>query len=985
MPATNQKTLRFFWKVTFAIMLIFVSQPFYAGTQSLNMEYAYKHYSVHDGLAQMQVMSLFQDHKGYLWCVTKAGLSRFDGQRFKNYTNSVLPGFDITIMGESIGGRLLLFGSANYAELKGDSINMHEYPQHGQSSSIFPHSLKHKQKALLITSVQGKRISAVMDYSKLDSLKIFGVNQDLGSIVFLEEGDNNYIWQCNRDTLFVSDVKSKKLIRKIPNPKQLTQISQCGSGFIGINNQHKIYQLKDDAFELLFSIEEPSRFIKIIPTPVNDALIVKTDQNLYYFKNELVPIKQNLTQIRDLLFDTEDNLWVSTEEGLYNFFQLDFVNYSFNMGNKDWVWSVLEDDKHNFWFASYQNGLWKWDGVKSTDYTKTVNNQLSKHLKRRPVPEYYRYYMGASKLNNALFFPTECNVLKYENESFSAVNGLPELPFQMTKTYVGETLLCSGYPGLFEIKNNKLLRSWNRDQLKVSSVVNFERCGNDSFIVIGQAGVSLVSGDSIKHFENQNTTYSYSLAKDHKNNIWIGGIQHLNIFRGDSVSLVKSFNEEAFYSLLFVQPHYLFLGGIKGLYLADLNEYYQHGNFETILFNQNNGFTGVECGQNGFLTDTEGKVWIPTSDLVTRFDPQRLIERQKQSPRIYLHTSISSDNIKWQTQTNPQNLELPYSQNNIRFNVDAVSFANSGKIRYYYQLDGLQNNWSEPSESNEIIFYKLRAGTYEFKVKADAGISNITSEILRVKFKIEKPFWLKWWFIVLGLIVLHGVVLSLIYSARKREKQKAATQQRLTQLRSEALAAQLDPHFVMNCLNNISGLVNADYKQRANDYIVKFSKLLRVILQSVKKESISLSHEIEIVTNYLELERFRCNECFTYSIALPSQLSTETIMVPPMMLQPLVENSIKHGFGSQKTNDAHIDIKITVKEKELYICIQDNGQGLKKQSPTLGTGLGTKITRERIELLQASRNIHFQIFDRNPGAEVKFRIPLVINTDNQKN
>ena len=152
----------------------------------------------------------------------------------------------------------------------------------------------------------------------------------------------------------------------------------------------------------------------MISTPANDALIVKTDQNLYIYKNKLILIKKELTQIRDLVYDVEDNLWVATEEGLYNFFQLNFQNFKFNMGNKDWVWSVQEDEKHYFWFASYQNGLWKWDGKKTFNYTNMLNRQLPKHLKRRPLPNYYAYYMGASQHGSTLFFPTECNVLKYE-------------------------------------------------------------------------------------------------------------------------------------------------------------------------------------------------------------------------------------------------------------------------------------------------------------------------------------------------------------------------------------------------------------------------------------------------------------------------------------------------------------------------------------------------------------------------------------------
>ncbi|QIA06320.1 sensor histidine kinase [Draconibacterium halophilum] len=842
-------------------------------------------------------------------------------------------------------------------------------------------SHRFKQKIIYDSSPDSEMLQQVMDYSTIDSIKLYNINPEWGSVIFMEEGSQNYMWQMNADSIYISDVTTGNLIRQLYTSENIISVVQFGNDFAGYNNQHEVFLIHNDKISPLFSIAEPAGFFKLISSPANDALIVKTDQNLYIYKNKLTVIKEELTHIRDLVYDVEDNLWVATEEGLYNFFQLNFQNFKFNMGNKDWVWSVQEDEKHNFWFASYQNGLWKWDGENITDYTNVVNRQLPKHLKRRPVPNYYAYYMGASRRGSTLFFPTEYNVLKYESEKFSPVLGLPELPFQMTKVYPDGKLYCSGYPGLFILDENNKVKSWTREELGVSSVLNFEFDKNNNLVVIGRNGLSVIKNNRIIHYDNAHLLHSYSLAKDHHKNIWVAGIEHVNLFNGNSVKQIESREGEAFYSMIFVKPHFLFLGGIKGLYIADLQKYYESGVFETILFNQSNGFTGIECGQNGFLTDAEGMLWIPTSDLVTRFDPMQLIQQQIIPPRIFLNVNSSVDNIQWNPETTVKSTTFDYKHNNLKFSIDAVSFTNSGNIRYYYRLKGLQENWSEATDNNEIIYYNLRPGKYEFEVKADAGVSQATSETLHATFTIKHPFWEKWWFIVIEVVVLSVAVFFLIQYFRKREKKKAATKQRLTQLRSEALAAQLDPHFVMNCLNNISGLVNAGYKKQANQYIVSFSKLLRVILQNVKKESISLNSEIEIVSKYMELEQFRCNHCFSFKIVLPQNHSTEKILVPPMMLQPLVENSIKHGFSGVKINNAEIVINIEVRNRFLYISVLDNGKGFKEQSNSFGTGLGTKITRERIELLQKRQNLQFEISDRNPGANVSFRIPLVLKAD----
>ncbi|MDX8337669.1 histidine kinase [Draconibacterium sp. IB214405] len=960
-------------------MIVFIFSVNQLHAQKLHQEYTSKHYTIHDGLAQMQVMSLFQDSKGYLWSYTKAGLSRFDGKHFKNYTDDIkIAGFDIITMGETEAGNLLLFGPSNFAELEDGSVEIYNYPDNQSSSSLAYFCPKKKLKEIYRFLPDNKKQIEILSYANTDSLISYPVNNNAGQVIYISESVENLVWQTDFDSIYISELKTRQTVKTLANPYSINQIIRWRDDYIGVNNNYQVFKLINNTFHFLFQIQPPVRFFKIIQTPSNDALIIKTDCDIFYYKDKLVPIKQNLTSIRDILFDYEDNLWVATEEGLYNFFQLNFVNYTFSKGNKDWVWSVIEDDNNNFWFASYQNGLWKWDRESITDYTDLLNTNLKHHIANTDLHKMYRYYMGASRMGSTLYFPTECNVLQYKNDTFSPVEDLLELPYQITKALPDSTMIFAGFAGLFIKKPNGNIKYRSRDSVGVSSILSVEADTKNRIVAVGKNGVAVVSNDSIIRYQQDNVRRSYSTTKDHKNNIWIGGIKNLNLYTNDTIIPIAQKEEEAFYSLLFVAPHYLFMGGIKGLYVANLDDYYKNGIFETVLYNESSGFTGLECGQNGFFTDSEEMIWIPTSDLVTRFDPKKLIDKKITSPRIFLNTTVSPDNIRWQNLNSTGNNSFNFNHNNIRFLVDVISFANAGNIRFYYKLEGLQDDWLPASEINEVTFYQLKPGTYRFLVKADAGVSSACSDTLFFDFEIQKPFWQKWWFILSEIILLALLVYFLVQFFRKKEQQKAATRQRLMQLKSEALAAQLDPHFVMNCLNNISGLVNAGHKEQANTYIVKFSKLLRVILQSIKKESISLSEELEIVKKYMELEQFRCNDCFSYEIVLPENCSTETISVPSMMLQPLVENSIKHGFSDVNNRELKIQITITTEDRKLRFSIADNGKGLQANKETSGTGLGTQITRERIELLQKKSNIKFEMSDRNPGVEIKFEIPLLI-------
>lgn len=973
----------------FALLLVVLGTLFMshkkACAQKVTKEYTNKHYTIHDGLAQMQVMSIYKDSKGYLWCNTKSGISRFDGQNFKNFTKGFFGsnGTDILTFGEDSSQNLIIFSSTKLTKIIGDSVQHFDYP-----ANVFNSSSNNKSHLKSICEINvidpNKRVeTAILNYENPDSMFVISVNQDFGHIFYFDEKDENIIWQTNGDSIYIVDFNKHQIVNSFANPEKINSIVYSGGKIFGVSASSALYSFKQNNFELILRTGFNNNYFHVIPTPGNDAFIIKTSTNLYIYKNKLELIKENLTFIRDMVFDDEENLWVATEEGLYNFFQLNFVNYSFGRGNKDWVWSVIEDNDKNMWFASYQNGLWKWDGNKITDYTKKINSEFGDLIKNKPGQPFFRYYMGASKSSSALYFPTECNVLKYNGISFSPVQGLTDAPFQITKTYPDGTLLCGGYAGLYEIKQNGKIRKWERESLKISSVLNVERDKNQNLVAVGKGGVAVIKKDTILNFATRNCLQSYCLTKDHKNNFWIGGIENINLFHDDSIRLVTQKKQEAFYSILFVEPHHLLLGGIKGLYLVNLNDYYKTGNFEMVLFTQNSGFTGIECGQNGFFTDSEGMVWIPTSDLVTRFDPQKLIEKKIDPPKIFIKTEVSSDNISWSNMDLKRTNLLKYISRNIRFRIDAVSFANIGNLRFYYQLKGLQNDWSEAVETNEISFYNLTPGEYQFLVKADSGISNAMSEIIIVDFEIEKPFWMKWWFVVLLVIIFVFTVVLIIQYFRKKEQKKSLIKQRMIHLRSEALSAQLDPHFVMNCLNNISGLVNAGYKKQANDYIVKFSQLLRVILQSVKKDTISLNDELEMIKKYMELEQFRCDNCFDYNIVLPKKYSTENILVPPMILQPLIENSIKHGFNGMKPGSAKIEIKIMILQQTLMISITDNGNGIQKQISS-GTGLGTKITRERIQLLQQKNNIQFNIRNLKQGVEVFFEMPLVLKNQRKE-
>lgn len=800
-------------------------------------------------------------------------------------------------------------------------------------------------------------------------------NPGFGNKLFFNEKDPNFIWQIRNDSIFKVHLFTKKIAESYVNPG-IRILQYFENNWYGFSHKLGIFSLENGKFEPVLKHDFDTHFLKVISSPDKKSLVICSQKAIYLFENgKLKNIKSGMTLIRDILFDHEGNLWVATEEGLYNFFKLNFVNYTFGMGNKDWVWSIAEDANKNFWFSSFQNGIWKWDGIKVTNYTQLLNEQKTRELN---INYDYTYFMGASSFGDKVYFPTNANVLEFDGKKFSVVNGIDNVlnkAYFFTKTLPDSTFYCGGMSGLFEISAQGKTRKWSADSLGISTIMNVEIDDNKNITAIGSSGIAKIIDDSIHHYHQNEFQKNYCSAVDHKGNIWIGGNQELKLIESDSLQSVVSENNEHYFSLLFFAPHYLLMGGINGLYLADLNGFYQSGIFETVLYNRNNGFTGTECGQNGFFTDSEGFVWINTSDLVTRFQPQKLIENKPVAPFLYLTTQLSTDNIHWKKLEKTADRIFTYRQKHFKFLLQPISFCNAQNLRYYYKLEGFQNEWSQASVVNEISYYNLEPGKYKLLARADAGTCNAVSEIVSFQFEIKNPFWLKWWFISLMILMLVLVIATIVFLLTRRVRRKELIKKRMVQLRADALHAQMNPHLIYNALNNINGLINLGEKKRAQDYLNTFADLLRLVLKSTNKQEITLKNELEIVKSFVQFHKEAGNKTFDYKISLDLTIDAAKILVPPVIIQPFVENSIVHGFSGNTIKDALIKVSVKTENKRLIILVEDNGVGY-GNSAAKGNGMGTRLTKERVQLLEKKSENRIQIRKLKTGTKIEINIPL---------
>ncbi|MEP4534236.1 MAG: histidine kinase [Cyclobacteriaceae bacterium] len=234
--------------------------------------------------------------------------------------------------------------------------------------------------------------------------------------------------------------------------------------------------------------------------------------------------------------------------------------------------------------------------------------------------------------------------------------------------------------------------------------------------------------------------------------------------------------------------------------------------------------------------------------------------------------------------------------------------------------------------------------------------------------------------IIIGLIlfILIAVIVYFVY----REK-NLRTERSRTELEQRFLRSQLNPHFIFNALLAIQNFMLKNDGPKAALYLTKFSKLMREILESSRQEFIPLESEVELITNYLDIHKMRLNDAFDYSIEIDPQISPETDTIPPMFVQPFVENAIEHGI-SEKKSDGFIDIKFKKNGDHIAIEILDNGKGLIQQTSTAHKSLASTIIQERMALFNRTLQTKIQLVLDNirneqgeiQGTKVELKVPF---------
>jgi len=314
-----------------------------------------------------------------------------------------------------------------------------------------------------------------------------------------------------------------------------------------------------------------------------------------------------------------------------------------------------------------------------------------------------------------------------------------------------------------------------------------------------------------------------------------------------------------------------------------------------------------------------------------------------------------------------ENINLSYDQNYITVQTSLLGITDPDYIEFQYRMKGLRDEWVTSPTGNNIHWTNLGEGDYELGVRAMVEGNWIRSQ--PIKIQIAPPFYRTIWFQLLGFLLIASLIYGFYRYRIRQTKMQAKHDIELADMEMKTLRSQMNPHFIFNCLNSIKLAIFEGEIDKAGKYNTRFSKLLRMILHHAKSHYVTLEEELKAMMLYIELEKMRFEDKFDYKIDVDPDLQPSQIDIPPMILQPFIENAIWHGLMPKKEQGL-VFIQVKPYGSEIQCIIEDNGVGRQvatdqNRGRKRHQSLGIQITQERLDILNETykMNASMEIMD----------------------
>lgn len=911
----------------FLLFLILIQGNLFSQNQFFE-DYYVSHFTTKKGLPSNCIYRSTFDYKGYVWFATENGLSRFDGKNFLNI--GLKEGLkDNAIFGVyAIDSKVLAFSFKGVDFINNSnkvSQNKNEFFSNGKVGFILFED----------------KIGDYYYSARLDSIFIYNIANPknvvlVGKSNYLDKGinDPNYYFFKNNNFGY-------NYIQLIYNRNFI---------IYNIEKQDiKIYEIKKDS---IHNIEIPFKFKEIRSISSYENKLFINDNNTFYeyeiFNFKLIfkkrvsfPSTINSVFYKNGLYyvnTLNDGVYILREKGKnISIDQLQILGIEVDTSNQIAV-GVKED------YPKYYNHL-----------GKTINKRINGTNNCKPL-----------FVDNSLAWVDRSTII-FKQKKFNLLDLI-----KTTRVYNKDTILVGtrSFAILYDLKTGKKVK-YLLDKWTVGFCVTQKK---DIYIASPSGLYRYEKNGQVKKikFTNVENLKVNSVAEDLQGNIWINtaGLG-IYVYNPDTKKIQNLQTKDGLLSdnnsnIIIDKKNRKWILSNFGVLVIDGKRFFK--------INESEGLMSNEIIDLKVVNDT---AWIASNMGLNKY------VYVNNYNKIWIPLNINEIKINNQLVDSMPNRLTPI-QNKIQFDFTGVYIAAAEEIKYNYRLsyDNTKGKWQK-TDQNKLVFENLQHGHYKLEIEAyHANYPNIRSKILKIPFIINSHFYqtFVFWLVIFLLLLLISsyFIYKIIKQRKQRELEKAELLAKVNESNLKSLQGQMNPHFVFNSLSTLQNLVLNQKDAEVLEYISEFSKLMRTMLDNSRNDIISLIDEIEFLKNYIDLEHIRYKNGFDVKWTnLLSEDDFEDIYIPTMLIQPLIENAIKHGVSNLNERRGIIEISLNlINDSLLEIKVSDNGNNTVKKG-TKHTSTAIKVIKERLELYQKNNQKGtFELIIQPDGATSIITIPV---------
>lgn len=916
------------------------------------------HFTTNNGLPSNHVYHIQEDNDGFIWFATNKGVVKYDGDTFKTFTiQNGLPNNDTWKLDIDSQNRLWYFSKSKYqGYIYKDSI----YKFMTENKEVVtPGTILKTDKHIWFTSHVGLykfndslfSIKYNFTYDEYKKFLLFlneKYNIPLDHIIQLIDPDRKLFAIVQKNKVLYFDWNSN-FIEEIPHSFNFDFSKKYANSLGYFANGIGYYAIDKDVIFIDFKTKK----IKVIPL-AEDLEI----NDLQYIK-----IKHEANEIQ---ISVPGHLLIYNEElELISKFQ--FPKNLPNIGS-------YKDSNGNIWLRNFSQGVYL-----------LPSSQI-----------HSKYYFTGEKIQSINTFNDDLyvgihnkGVYKFQknNQPEIVINDRNLANIYRIKKYNDQLVFILS-------KASYILQKNELKKIELYDSLNNYISGAKDYILLNDTNY-LVTSDGIYRFSSKNKskeddliTYKQGLyvTETLQNKLFFGGSDGLHLL--DHKTLVRPIPNEPLLEIpvlaLTAAKNFLFVGTDgRGLFVYDGEKYQSIKqtdglSIQKILNVNNNLWLATDKGiykikidyddvDNSSIVDryfkSDGLLQNNTNDLIIKdsilyaasdigLSKLNLNDRlYKTNPQIYF--KLESDTLTF----------LPHERANINIAFSTLNFYNQEHISYEYRLLPQKKDWQTTVNKN-LNFLNLKPSDYILELRATDQHNN--SSIIKHYVEIL-PKWHERKIVRIGLILLVLLLFLLINKLiirqiKKSEQKRIKRESRIADLELMALRSQMNPHFVHNSINAIQYFIQKNEMKLSEEYLTKFSKLIRLFFEYSRRKTVSIQEEIELLTYYLEIEKLRFENKLNYNIIVSNKIDTEEQVIPSMILQPIVENAVNHGIFHKK-DIGNISINFEyIHQDSFKITIEDDGVGLikakeifKKSSKNYQSN-SSAVLKERLELLNFSKD-----------------------------